>query len=869
MAVLVALTVGGVGVAVGVALADNQREAAQQQMQRRATLVSETVTNETRRYLDVVTILAANIGSYQNLSNAKFQQDTAPFAAMGLPGATAVTYLVPVEHRDVPAVQRTWRARGATDLTLQPVGAGPHIFSVMMRSLDGVTTPRYGIDATQAAVPRETLEKARRTGRVTVSDPYQLLIDRSTPPAQRQMSFAIAAPVYALPDAHGKRAFRGWALLSLRGRDFISATLSRASQGLLDVRLTAPAGPNAHLEVAKQTAAVTGRRDLTVNTDVIVGDDRWRLEIRGVAATMPGGVTTMPTVVGAATVLLGLLLAILVYVLATGRARAQLGVRRATAELAAAEARARQQADLLSAIMDSIGDGVGVVDRDGHFLLHNPAAKAILGLDVDHDGADSWQEHYGMFLPDGETAFPVDNMPLVRALHGESTEQVEMKIRNGGHPEGITISVSGRPLRSGGELAGGVAVFHDITARKAAERQLAASAEALRTAHDAIAAQKDYLHQVIDALQITVMTCDVNARIVHANQAGTDRLGGEVEAGTPIVEVLARLRLTNTDGSPITDEQVPLIRAIAGETIEGYEAMLVAPDGGRRSILINARPLRDSTGSVIGAVGSSYDITTLREHETELAAFASVAAHDLKAPLTAVAGYAEIIDQELARGATAETLQPALARIRTGVHRMSRLIDDLLAYATARDARIELVPIDLQQLVAEVITERTGHLRGRTTSEAAPFPDIYTGPLPTVCADRALTRQLLDNLIGNAIKYTPPGQAARIDISAVPAGDPGWVRIVIADRGIGVPAADQPYIFDTFHRAAAHTGQYAGTGLGLAICKRIIDRHGGTIAVSDNPGGGTRVDLTLPAAASDTAGRDRRTVATREKQSRR
>jgi len=94
----------------------------------------------------------------------------------------------------------------------------------------------------------------------------------------------------------------------------------------------------------------------------------------------------------------------------------------------------------------------------------------------------------------------------------------------------------------------------------------------------------------------------------------------------------------------------------------------------------------------------------------------------------------------------------------------------------------------------------------------------------------------------------PPGRAARVDVTAAPAG-PGWTRIEIADRGIGIPDEDKPDIFESFHRARTAAG-YAGTGLGLAICRRIVERHGGAIGVTDNPGGGTRFHFTLPLAAA-------------------
>ncbi|WP_196468225.1 ATP-binding protein [Planomonospora sp. ID91781] len=121
---------------------------------------------------------------------------------------------------------------------------------------------------------------------------------------------------------------------------------------------------------------------------------------------------------------------------------------------------------------------------------------------------------------------------------------------------------------------------------------------------------------------------------------------------------------------------------------------------------------------------------------------------------------------------------------------------------------------------------------------------MYIGPLPTVEADLSMIRQLLTNLIGNAIKYTPPGHAAHVDITGTRTGD-GRVCVEIADRGIGIPPGEHQAIFAGFHRAA--TG-YTGTGLGLAICQRIVERHGGTITATDNSGGGARFTFTLPTA---------------------
>jgi PAS domain S-box-containing protein len=368
----------------------------------------------------------------------------------------------------------------------------------------------------------------------------------------------------------------------------------------------------------------------------------------------------------------------------------------------------------------------------------------------------------------------------------------------------------------------------------------------MRAAHDALQAQQEYLAQVLDAIDVTVITCDTSGAIVHANRTARQGLPEGADADH-IATATLRAGLTHPNGTLIAEDDTPLVRALRGEHVDGMEAEITLPDGSRKALLLNARPLTGTTGELIGAVAASYNVTALRDREADLAAFAGVAAHDLKAPLAGVAGFAEILDDELTDTDAGGQARPMLGRIIGGVDRMRRLIDDLLAYATARDAALDRQPVDLGEMVAEVITERTAHLRLNTRDgQPALFPDIYTGPLPTVLADPAMIRQLLDNLIGNALKYTMPGQPARLDISAHQRPGDTDHRIVIADRGIGIPDAEKPHVFASFRRAGNH-GDRPGTGLGLAICQRIVDRHGGSIAAADNPGGGTRIHLTLPA----------------------
>jgi signal transduction histidine kinase len=175
--------------------------------------------------------------------------------------------------------------------------------------------------------------------------------------------------------------------------------------------------------------------------------------------------------------------------------------------------------------------------------------------------------------------------------------------------------------------------------------------------------------------------------------------------------------------------------------------------------------------------------------------------------------------------------------------RMDRLIEELLRYAAARDAHLELADLDLRALVDEAVADR---LLGYAARPGAPLPQVFVGPLPRIHADPALLRQLLDNLIGNCFKYTPPGRAARLDITAETTGD-GAVHLTVADRGIGIPRDQHGSVFGSFQRAVPRDA-YPGTGLGLSICQHIAHRHGGAITAADNPGGGTRITVVLPTA---------------------
>ena len=157
----------------------------------------------------------------------------------------------------------------------------------------------------------------------------------------------------------------------------------------------------------------------------------------------------------------------------TARKHAEEQIERQARELEHSRAELQQQTRILQSVLDSMGDGVAVADENAKFLVFNPAGKQILGKGAFGGEAHDWSEHYGLFLPDMVSRYPPDEIPLIRAIRGESVDSAELFVRNAGLPEGAWVSATARPLKAeNGDFRGGVVVFRDITPEKQASEQL-------------------------------------------------------------------------------------------------------------------------------------------------------------------------------------------------------------------------------------------------------------------------------------------------------------------------------------------------------------------------------------------------------------
>lgn len=270
---------------------------------------------------------------------------------------------------------------------------------------------------------------------------------------------------------------------------------------------------------------------------------------------------------------------------------------------------------------------------------------------------------------------------------------------------------------------------------------------------------------------------------------------------------------------------------------------------GARTYLSVKFPLRDVTGAVQATCGISTDVTDLKAAERQMEAyarelersnadlqqFAYVASHDLQEPLRMVANFTQLLAQRYGDRLDAEGLEFIEYAV-DGATRMRTLIDDLLRYSRVQTRGREFEVVDME----EAFRSTCADLALAIDESGA---DITRDPLPRVVGDAWQLRQVWLNLLGNAIKFRQPGAAPQIHVSARRDGV-GWV-FAIRDNGIGMEPSQTDRIFTIFQRL--HTRrEYPGTGIGLALCRRIVERHGGRIAVTSAPGEGATFTFHLP-----------------------
>lgn len=490
-----------------------------------------------------------------------------------------------------------------------------------------------------------------------------------------------------------------------------------------------------------------------------------------------------------------------------------------------AERAVRESEATLSAVLDALPVGVVISDREGRLVRANDAHRELWGRPPQTENWEQYGEWVG-FWPETGDRIQAHDWALARALlHGEVVkgELVECEPFGGGARRFYLNNAA--PVRdSEGKIVAAVAAEMDITARRRTERALRASEEEFRTLANAIP-------------QLCWMARP-DGHIFWYNQRWYEYTGTTQDQ----MEGWGWQKVHDPEVLPVVMTRWTAAIA-AGEPMEVVFPLRGA-DGVFHPFLTRVTPVRNAAGAVVRWFGTNTDISEQKRVEAELRRanhdlqqFAYSASHDLQEPLRNVSIYTQLIERRYA-SVLDEQAHEWMGYVIEGAQRMAQLVSDLLAYTQLANAEDEpAAPVSVEEVLDDVLD--TLH---RAIDENGAI--VTRDPLPSVVMRRAHVRQILQNLIGNAIKYRKETEPPRISISVQP-HDSQW-KFTVRDNGIGIAPDYHRRIFGIFKRLHGRTGKYPGTGIGLAICQRIIERYGGKIWVESEPGAGAAFHFTVP-----------------------
>ena len=383
-------------------------------------------------------------------------------------------------------------------------------------------------------------------------------------------------------------------------------------------------------------------------------------------------------------------------------------------------------------------------------------------------------------------------------------------------------------------LAVGVTSF--LTARRTAAQRtlLATQAQLLSRVLERTRRQEQEVTEVLDAVDFGVIRVAADGATAVTNDAygrlHTLDVDDAMEGAAPVF---------HADGeTPVPAGEMPLERALRGDAFDGEVVWFGEPGPGRRALSVSARRLTDDTGADAGAVVVSRDVTgelTALRARDELVASVS---HELRTPLTSILGYLELaLDTEGLPDAARANLRIA----ERNAERLLGIVGDILAASSSSGTpALTMSPRELD--IADIARASAESLSPRANRKAV-ILDASGVEEATAYADPLRLRQVVDNLIANAIAYNRDG--GTVTIGTTTDGTSTW--LLVRDTGVGIPEDEQERVFERFYRAESVRGQRRGSGLGLAISRDFVRAQGGDITLRSTVGVGSTFVVRLPA----------------------
>jgi PAS domain S-box-containing protein len=530
--------------------------------------------------------------------------------------------------------------------------------------------------------------------------------------------------------------------------------------------------------------------------------------------------------------------------------KALLGRTRELAALLAISQTATQSLETEKILNDTLDKSLEILDFDVGYIRTLDAEKKNLIVRVAR----------GLSSPEFlSTSFPLDSPdPIVgkivfktqKPYIGADIRKDPMFQARTMEKEGV-ISLAMVPIvskqRAMGFIAVGSKKFHKFTKREV--RLLVAFSSQLGSAlenaqlYDEVNKEKAYIENLVDNAGDAIISTDVEDRILTWNH------GAEVIFGYSKEETVGQSLtiLLSSHRAGELDEIRDKVRLTG--VIRNLEVRRIRKDGIIIEASLAVSPIRDKDDNVIGFLHLARDVTEKKRYEQRLkeldkmkSAFVSNVSHELRTPLTAIKASADNMLDRLIGDLNGKQVG-YLTRIKSNSDRLARLINDLLDLSTIEAGKIDLRPTKLS--LVTLVKEAAESLRPVATEKLINLTVMSADPGVIAWADRDKVIQVLMNLIGNALKFTPTRGKVTI---AVAKDSAAWMQISVTDTGPGIPAEEVNKVFGRFYQIGqAGTQKTQGTGLGLAISKALVEMHGGKIWVESEAGKGSTFSFTLPA----------------------
>jgi PAS domain S-box-containing protein len=495
------------------------------------------------------------------------------------------------------------------------------------------------------------------------------------------------------------------------------------------------------------------------------------------------------------------------------------------------------EGEILQSIWDTMGDGIIVANENGRIVLANAAAKQLYGADIDVTPLSEWPERFGLYLPDAQTLYDGDQLPLARAIRGEVVDLEEIFVRPAGAPEGFWVAVNARPWRDrDGVIRGAFADLRDMTRLKRTE-------EALRK-------ERDWVSGILDTSAALIAAFDREQRVVHFNRA-CERMTGyssEEVKDRVVWEMLVPPEETGGVRSLFDElKDAPLSRE--------HENHWMSRDGARRLIAWTYSPLLNAEGGLEYVVSTGVDVTEHRLLEArsrqaqKLEAVGSLAggiAHDFNNLLTVISGYNHMVLDELPPDNPSRS---AAEEVQKAAERAAALTNQLLSFSRRQVTQPKV--LDLNEVVLH-----TEKMLRRVIGEDIELIHSLAPDLSRVKADAGGLEQIIMNLAANARDALPDGGrlvietantgSGGIDGLEATSGAESYAMLMVSDNGCGMAPETQAHIFEPFFTTKQ---QGKGAGLGLATVYGIVAQSNGHILVDSKPDQGTTVRIYFPALA--------------------